>query len=121
MNFGQSITVCMSKYADFSGRASKSEFWWFYLFGLMLQWGGNIMGAATFGAQTPMAQFASTAVTLALLVPQMAAQTRRLHDTGRSGWNWLWCLTIVGIIPYVIWLASHSEEGENKYGAPQEA
>jgi len=53
---------------------------------------------------------------LALFIPSTAVMVRRLHDTGRSGW-WYWIiLTIIGIIPLIIWLASEGDKGENGFG-----
>ena len=54
---------------------------------------------------------------LATLLPSLAVATRRLHDTGRSGWNQLWALTVIGIIPLVIWLAKPGTRAPNAYGA----
>ncbi len=70
MNFMDSIKTCFSKYFDFSGRARRSEFWWYYLFFVLV---GII-------------PFVGIVVTLAGLIPYIAVATRRLHDTDRSGW-----------------------------------
>jgi uncharacterized membrane protein YhaH (DUF805 family) len=107
MSFGKSIATCMGKYVDFGGRASRSEYWWFFLFTLLLNWVAD-MADPTKGA--------SVVVTLALLLPSFSAATRRLHDTGRSGWWQLISLTIIGLIPLFIWLASKPEENVNAYG-----
>ena len=54
-------------------------------------------------------------IALVLFLPSIAVASRRLHDTGRSGWNQLWMLTIIGIIPVLIWLASESNDHGNKF------
>lgn len=110
MTFSESITACMSKYATFTGRASRSEYWWFYLFALALSWGASIVGASQ------DITWLSLFVSFALIVPQIAVGTRRLHDIGKSGWRQLLMLTIIGIIPVVFWLAKEGASDENEYG-----
>lgn len=88
MTFQESIKVCFNKYVDFSGRASRSEFWWFFLFCCLVG-----LAAGMFGF------IVNCLVFLGLLLPQVAAATRRLHDTGRSGW---WQL--IGLVPVIGWI-----------------
>lgn len=85
MTFVESIKTCLSKYADFNGRASRSEFWWFMLFVVA----GSIV--TTFISIVLYLLFA-----LAMLLPSLAAGARRLHDTDRSGW-----LQLILLIPFV--------------------
>ncbi len=115
MNFGQAISTCMGKYATFSGRASRSEYWWFYLFCLLMSWGASLVGATT--SMEGGADIMSGIVSIALILPTIAAAARRLHDTGRSGWWQLLIITIIGIIPLIIWMASRGSQEENEYGA----
>ena len=75
MTFQESVRVCFSKYADFSGRASRSEYWWFFLFIVLV-------GTAT----SFVSDYVSAIFLLGTLLPSLAAATRRLHDTQRSGW-----------------------------------
>ena len=116
MTFGQSITTCMGKYATFSGRATRSEYWWFYLFSLLLGWFADVVGALTIPGAA--GQYLGMMVGLVLLVPSLSAATRRLHDTGRSGWWQLLIFTIVGIVVLVVWSASEGEKTANAYGEP---
>lgn len=88
MNFKDAIRTCFTKYADFNGCASVSEFWWWVLFVLVC----NIVLAAV--STTLYMVFA-----LATLVPYLAVGARRLHDTDRSGW-----LQLLGLIPVVGWI-----------------
>ena len=111
MTFGQSISTCFSKYADFSGRASRSEYWWFYLFCLILNWGASIVDAVGGSGG-----FLSIAVILVTFLPQLAASARRLHDTGRSGWVYLLAFTCIGASPVIIWWASEGEKQANRFG-----
>lgn len=88
MTFGESIRTCFSKYAEFNGRATRSEFWWWALF--------VILASAAIGI---VSEVASGVFSLAVLLPYVAVATRRLHDTDRSGW-----LQLVGLIPLVGWI-----------------
>ncbi len=107
MTIGESISSCFSKYANFDGRASRSEYWWFFLFSLLLNWGGIIVEAATpTSNEVSDLHLLTNLIALVLFLPSIAVASRRLHDTGRSGWNQLWMFTIIGIIPLFIYLAS---------------
>lgn len=110
MTFGKALATCLAKYADFKGRASRPEYWWFYLFTVLLSWGAMLVDHT---------QVLSMLVSLALFLPSFAAGARRLHDTNRSGWWQLIALTIIGIVPLVIWLASKGGNQENQYGSIQ--
>lgn len=109
MTFGKAIATCFAKYFDFKGRASRSEYWWFYLFTILLSWGALLVDPS---------QSLSLVVNLAVLFPVIAAGSRRLHDTNRSGWWQLLVFTVIGIIPLIIWLAGKGSEQENQYGSP---
>ena len=116
MTFGQSISVCFSKYANFEGRASRSEYWWFYLFCALFEIGGAILGAMAGGAGG-FILLCGIAV-LIISVPYLAVGARRLHDIGKSGWNLLWTLTVIGTIPLVVWLCTEGTKETNEYGDP---
>jgi len=108
--FGQAITRFFKKYATFSGRASRSEFWWFFLFNLIVAGVLNGIAAgvgaadATFsdmGVYTPGAGYWLAAIPywlwlLATFIPWLALSWRRLHDTNKSGAFWF-----LGLIPFV--------------------
>ena len=84
MGFTEAIKTCFQKYVDFSGRASRSEYWWFFLFTVI---------ARVLTAFIPGVGFI---VSLGLLLPSLAATARRLHDTNRTGW-WILLPISVGI------------------------
>ena len=88
MTFGESISCCFSKYADFNGRAAKPEFWWWMLFVFLASLGTGMI--------SPML---SSLFSLATLLPCLAVTTRRLHDVGRSGW---WQLIV--LVPLIGWI-----------------
>ncbi|MCE4555752.1 DUF805 domain-containing protein [Roseateles cellulosilyticus] len=101
MTFQESIQVCFQKYADFSGRASRSEYWWFFLF----IFAGCIVLSI-------VSHWLSVIFALGTLVPQFAAASRRLHDTGRSGWWQL--ITLVPLIGWIILIVLLAQEGTDE-------
>ena len=116
MNFGQSISSCMGKYGTFSGRASRSEYWWFYLFTILMSWGSTIVGAAMFTFGDPMVDILPGIVSLVFFIPAIAAGSRRLHDIGKSGWwQLLFIIPIIGWILLIVWLATNTKPEGDKY------
>ncbi|MDR7335280.1 DUF805 domain-containing protein [Roseateles asaccharophilus] len=85
MTFQESIRTCFSKYVDFSGRASRSEYWWFFLFLVIIYVAGALFS-----------DFIYYLLVLGTFLPSLAVAVRRLHDTDRSGW-WL----LIGFIPLI--------------------
>lgn len=77
--FGQAISVCFSQYVTFSGRASRSEYWYFTLF-------NALMGIVGLMFEASGASVVSGLISLALFLPSLAVTSRRLHDTDRSAW-----------------------------------
>jgi len=99
MTFQESVKVCFAKYADFTGRASRSEYWWFFLFILL------VSAATSLFSNTLSGLFS-----LATLVPSIAAAARRLHDTNRSGWWQLIVLVpVVGLVVLIVFLAQEGK------------
>jgi uncharacterized membrane protein YhaH (DUF805 family) len=114
MKFGTAISTCLSKYATFSGRATRSEFWWFYLFTFLINWIAGLVAG----------NFISLIISLAFVIPLWAAGARRLHDIGRSGWWQLLFITIIGIFVLIYWFVQDTVAEANQYGAyvpPSEA
>ncbi|MES2612591.1 DUF805 domain-containing protein [Acidovorax sp.] len=99
MDFAQAIKSCFSQYAGFTGRASRSEFWWFLLF--------QVVVVVVTGF---VSQLVSSVVSLALLLPALAVGARRLHDIGRSGWWQLLSFTGIGILVLIYWWVQPSGE-----------
>ena len=101
VTFFESIRVCFTKYAEFNGRASRAEFWWFALFVTLVA-----------SALVYLSQSLSNVFLVAILLPLLAAGSRRLHDSGKSGWWQLFILApIAGIILLMIlWAMPPTEE-----------
>ena len=100
LTFFESIRVCLTKYADFNGRASRSEFWWFVLFVTLVT-----------SALVYVGQNLGNVFLIAVMLPFLAAGARRLHDIGKSGWWQLFLLApIGGLVVLGIWWALPPEE-----------
>ncbi|MFX0046512.1 MAG: DUF805 domain-containing protein [Candidatus Hermodarchaeota archaeon] len=115
------ITV-LKKYAVFSGRARRKEFWMFVLFNLIFTIVLGIIGRLL-GLGPDNYSVLSTIYGLAVLVPSIAVGVRRLHDTNRSGW-WLFIslIPLAGAIVLIVFMAQDSQTGDNQYGPnPKEA
>ena len=114
MDFKQSLETCLrTKYADFSGRASRSEYWWFILGMLIVNVVIQLIGRAVpvLGLVLPIIFF------LAVIVPDIAVSVRRLHDTGKSGWFLLLALIpLVGAIVLLVFFVLPSDPNANAYG-----
>lgn len=110
-------TVVLGNYATFSGRARRSEYWWFALTGVIVSVALNIVSSISDGMNA-VAGLVGLVYWLGTLIPSLAVAVRRLHDTGKSGWMLLLALIpLVGAIILIVFLASDSAKGSNKYGA----
>jgi uncharacterized membrane protein YhaH (DUF805 family) len=119
MSFQDAVRVCLQrKFADFTGRARRSEYWFFILFTAIASALGSALDAifgirgGTYGGTGPIQGL----IQLVLLIPTLAAGARRLHDTSRSGW-WL----LIGLIPVVGWIILvvffvQDSHPDNQYG-----
>jgi uncharacterized membrane protein YhaH (DUF805 family) len=115
MTFTAAIRSAFSNYAVFEGRATRSEYWWFYLFAIIINAVLNV-AAELSGDSDFVASLVTLAISLAIVVPSIAVAARRLHDVNRSGWWQLIALTIIGIIPLIYWLAKKGTDGPNRFG-----
>jgi len=113
MTFTESIKTCLNKYVDFSGRASRSEYWWFALF-IILTYVAFVVLAS---ALPDIASIGVMIFGLGTLLPQIAVGIRRLHDTDKSGW-WL-LLSIVPVVSLVLiyFFAIKGTDGDNQFGS----
>ena len=128
MSLGESLTSVFNKYATFTGRARRSEYWWFTVCYYAL---GFIFNIAQLGMYVQLMSgemsynepsytimlMVSVIIGLGLFLPALAVTVRRLHDIGKSGWNLLWSLIpIVGVIIVLVWMCQDSDVVTNKYG-----
>jgi uncharacterized membrane protein YhaH (DUF805 family) len=107
-SFVGAISTCLTKYAVFSGRASRSEYWFFWLFGLTMNWGSLFVFSAILPFE--LAQTLWGLVSLALILPLLAAAVRRMHDVGKSGF-----FVLVPLYNLVL-LVSPGTDGPNRFG-----
>jgi uncharacterized membrane protein YhaH (DUF805 family) len=115
MGFTEAITSGFRNYVNFSGRAVRSEFWYWVLFAILASIVAGLIDLALFGAEgsSPI----NSLVGLALFLPGLAVSVRRLHDLDRSGW-WilLGLIPLVGIIILIIWNCQRGTVGVNRFG-----
>ncbi len=120
------VRTALSKYATFTGRASRPEFWWWVLAVFLILIVTQIIDGAIiapilgFSAFQPEGgQPLSVLVSLGLILPNIAVGVRRLHDTGRSGW-WILIglIPVIGTLVLIYFYVQPSEEGANDYGSP---
>ncbi|OGX13773.1 MAG: hypothetical protein A2351_00685 [Omnitrophica bacterium RIFOXYB12_FULL_50_7] len=102
----------LKKYAVFSGRARRTEYWMFFLFNFVIAF---VLGFIEGIFKGPGVLF--WLYSLAILVPGIAVAIRRLHDTGRSGW-WILIslIPVIGTIVFIVFMAQDSQPNENQYG-----
>jgi uncharacterized membrane protein YhaH (DUF805 family) len=108
---------CLKNYFKFSGRATRSEYWYFVLFSLLFSLAAMLIDFSieTYYIEEGIGIFSSI-YTLAILIPSLAVTVRRLHDTNRSAW-WLLIslIPIIGTIVLIVFYCQDSKE-DNKYG-----
>lgn len=110
----EAIQLFFKNYTNFNGRSTRSEFWWVMLASFVV---GFVLGILS--AITPIFTVIAGLFSLAILVPSIAIEIRRLHDIGKSGYYILICLIpLVGSLILLYFLAQPSEPGSNQYGDP---
>jgi len=140
MTFQESIhTVLVKKYATFDGRAARSEFWWFWLFSVLVSVFFGALGLIT-GA-VALFDGIDSLISLAILLPTLAVTCRRLHDTERTGWwqilpaipailgviafevsnaftlGWIAvAIAVIAFVVLIVWLATIGTPGPNRFG-----
>ena len=133
MSFTEAVRTGFSKFATFEGRAARPEFWWWFLFTILVSLVGYIpllvltfIGAATadeggavsgvFTLLTVIFWIVWLIVVVALLIPTLAVGCRRLHDRGQSGWLLLLYLVPCGNIVLLVFWLLEGTPGDNMYG-----
>jgi uncharacterized membrane protein YhaH (DUF805 family) len=113
MELGESVkrNLTTSAYAQFSGRASRSEYWWFFLGSFLIGIALGVIDAALGSAVL------TSLFVLGIIIPSIALNVRRLHDTGRSGWYVLLSLIpLFGPLVLLVFYASQGDKRANAYG-----
>lgn len=117
MTFEQAIKAGFSGYFQFSGRASRSAFWYWVLFtilaGFVLGLIDSFLGlTGVYGTGVLGGLF-----NLAVFVPSISVAVRRLHDVDRSGWwYWLFLIPLIGWAVLIYWYITKGTDGGNEYG-----
>ena len=112
MNFSEAIKSGFGKYATFSGRAARSEYWYWTLFTVIAN-----MAAGILDSILGSLGLIGLIVSLALLLPGIAVSARRLHDLDRTAWWLLIALTGIGLILLLIWDCIKGTTGPNRFGS----
>ena len=110
------VGTCFRKYAEFSGRASRSEYWWFWLFNVLIS---GIFVALAIPLELPVMYILLCVYQVVVLLPSLAVMVRRLHDTGRS-WPFIFLpfIPLVGEIVLIVFLATKGQPNMNRFGPP---
>lgn len=117
MSFQDAVRSALTQYVTFSGRARRSEYWFFALFNFLV-----LMVASFIDRAIGLNSALYGVVALALLLPGLAIGARRLHDTNRSGWFLLLGLIpFVGAIVLIVFFVQDSQAGSNQYGPSPKA
>jgi uncharacterized membrane protein YhaH (DUF805 family) len=115
MGFGDAIVTCLTKYVDFNGRASRPEFWWFTLFGILVSVVLSLIDAAIFGDKA--IGLLDGLFSLGIFLPSLAVGARRLHDIGKSGWWQLIVLTGIGLFVLIYWWCQPATQDGSRFNA----
>lgn len=116
MSFFEAVAACLSKYADFKGRASRAEFWWFLLFLLLASAFINQMTMSFFGQSAAIT--VSSIFSLAMVVPTISVGARRLHDMNHTGWWLLLSFLGFGTLILLVWFMLPGTKDANRFGNP---
>ena len=118
MNMKEAIVSVLTNWNNFSGRACRSEFWYFVLAAFLVSMAISIIEIATGMVDIESAEMGILSIifTLLLFVPSLSVTARRLQDRGWSGWWQLLYLTIVGILVIIVLNILPAKEDENKWG-----
>ena len=131
MGFIEAVKACLGKYAQFNGRASRSEFWFFNLFlFIYLFVAGFLLGMV--GASDEAFGVATLVLLIPVFIPGIAVAARRLHDINQSGWMQCifipgffadellgtgWVIYILTFALYAFWFSQAGKKGKNRFGA----
>ena len=111
MNFGQAVTSGFSNYVNFSDRACRSEYWYWFLFIFLAEMATGIIDYVI------GIQLTTSLLALGVFLPGLAIGVRRLHDLDRTGW-WLFLslIPLIGAIVLLVWFCTKGTAGPNRFG-----
>jgi uncharacterized membrane protein YhaH (DUF805 family) len=131
MGFIEAVKICLSKYAQFNGRASRPEFWYFFLFFFIYFFvAGFLLGMVAVSDE--VFGLATLVLIIPIFVPSIAVAARRLHDINQSGWMQCifipgffadellgtgWVIYILTFALYAFWFSQAGKKGKNRFGA----
>lgn len=118
MTFSQAIQSGFAHYIDFEGRTSRSGYWYWVLFAILVSLAAQMLDTGVMGIYDRMGPFYTIAA-LTMFLPNLAIAVRRLHDIDRSGWWFLIVFTGIGAFLLLYWYCQKSDDGINRYGAPE--
>ena len=114
MSFVDAVRTCLNKYISIEGRARRSEYWWFFLFGLLGSFVASLVDRVAFG---PDSGLFSGLFSLGILLPAICVAIRRLHDRDMSGWWFLLNLVpVIGALVLLVIYALPGTDGPNRFG-----
>ena len=114
MNFLEAIKSGFSHYVTFSGRAIRSEYWYWALFALLGGLATEILDAGIFATQAPTPL--NSVFYLLTILPSLAISVRRLHDIDRTGWWVLITFSLIGVFLLIYWACKRGTPGPNRFG-----
>jgi len=129
VGFGEAIKRGFAGWSTWSGRATRAEYWWWFLFVSLLMlvpyigifatadWSSSSEGTVEGSGGSAIWWILLVVVWLAIVLPSIAVSVRRLHDTDRSGW-WYWISLVpcIGGIWYLVLMLLPSTPGQNRFG-----
>jgi uncharacterized membrane protein YhaH (DUF805 family) len=118
MTFVEAISSCFRNYANFSSRAVRSEYWYWFLFVAIVFIVFGAIDESLYPGPLEMGPFSylTMAVVLALILPTLAVSVRRLHDIDRTGWWVLIGATAIGTLILIYWACLLGTSGSNRFG-----
>ena len=131
MGFVEAIKICLGKYAQFNGRASRSEFWYFCLAGVIYFFVVGFLLGMT-GVSDEVFGLAILVIFIPIFIPCISVAARRLHDINQSGWMQCifipgfvadqflgtgWVIYVLTLALYVFWFSQTGKKGKNRFGA----
>lgn len=120
MNMTEAVKSVLNKYATFTGRSARSEYWWWVLFTIIVSVVLGFVDFLLFGFRMGQVGILGAIYSLATLIPSIAVGVRRLHDLAKSGW-WLLIIFIplIGVLVLLYWFVQRGTVGPNEFGNDQ--